>query len=126
MAPTTHRLPPSTTIAPPPTSHVGMTSTGMSACTSWVSGSIRTMWPANVPSKFEAAIQTLPSPTATERTSSATANVSTTSALGGEGTGVGSTVAAGAGMGCHAMSPATPMPGAVAIGVTPVPSGRIT
>ena len=47
---------------PPPTSHVGIASTGMSACTSWVSGSIRTIRPANVPSKFEAATQTLPSP----------------------------------------------------------------
>ena len=31
IEPTTHRLPPSTTIAPPPTSHVGIASTGISA-----------------------------------------------------------------------------------------------
>jgi hypothetical protein len=75
MAPVTHRLPPSTTIAPPPTSQAGMTSTGISPCTSCVSGSMRTMRPADVPSSFDAATQTLPSPQTTEHTRTPTANV---------------------------------------------------
>ena len=122
-SPATQRSPSANTMAPPPTSHAGIGPTEISACTSWVSGSIRTIRPD--PSAPAVATQTLPSPKATDRTPLPTENVSTTCAVDG-GDGGGSTVPVERGIGCHARSPATPMPGASAIGCADVPSAFMT